>query len=302
MSHLFLPVERETHGDVNRRVTECLCRVYSRRFDSPASVVKVGDETHNSLDAVIKIDGQCIALELTAYRQHDPYIEREVDDSLVQTAISEALTATDLPPFDIYIRWREEQDRKAERWKPGRRVKVPHSREHRDFAQEFIGFVVFVDKKDWATYRPVRFCSQEAIARRERRARGAKYVNEKQFPKIAEYCESVQIRRTGAKRTPTLRTSLGVRMINLDEGELSRVIQNKCGKLPLYRKRAGGASIWLVVYCDGWPLSASLPKQRREEATQTIRAVVQGTADTFDQVWWIENTAYHDGGELLHVL
>lgn len=293
--------EQASSRKTSQRVAETFCAAYARQFSVTAEVVD--HETDESLDAVIKIGGVEIALELTGYWQQGAELEQERDDQRVKDAIGKAFVAGKLWFSYVKTRWHKRPN-KPKNNTPAMRYTIPGGQNLKPFVKELADLAKWADETGRATdSSPLRPESSETIKRWQKLGphediSDKDFFDKEQFKIIARYCESIALKKSDPECTVYLVSSLDVRAVGLDKPELTRVVEKKHKNLPNYRNRAAKRQgskpmpVWLVVYCDGHLMSASMPKEQHEDAMKTIGEVAKGAPDTFDKVWWAENTAW----------
>ena len=141
--HFFLPMQRESHEQTNRRVATEFCNAFQRQFDVAARLVTVGDQT-GPPDAVIEVGGKSVVLELTGYRQRDEYYQLEELESGAKSLVRDVLEQSGAPPFSIRINWRLECRRKRIQGMTDRIARVPRGPDQQSFANEINKLIRFV--------------------------------------------------------------------------------------------------------------------------------------------------------------
>jgi hypothetical protein len=181
-------------------------------------------------------------------------------------------------------------------------VKLPGASDVEAFVSELSDFVLFARENP-------RFINKSVWFRLVRERRGSTgllacyaIADRDRFPVVAEYCSNCLITGASPHINPVIRTSCDTRQIGIDKGELSRVVTKKLNKLSkLYRQRAAGKPVWLIIHSDGWPPSTRIPKQHAEQACTLIRELVTKADARFDAVWWAESTGFAAAAEIFRV-
>ena len=291
--HFFLPMQRESHEQTNRRVGTAFCEAFQRQFDRAARLLTVGGQT-GSPDAVIEVAGKQVVLELAGYRQRDEYHELEVRESEVKSALADSLQQSGVPPFDIYIGWREEPRQNLAKSISRDRTRVPDKAAQPDFLAEFVRSVRVVAKNPQLNGREIVFDNAEVVAEFKRNSPDTPMLDRREYPTLAHYCTSIRLDSLSHPRRPLIHSPFDARWVGPDLQETERVLGNKLNKISQYRAAARGKDLWLVIHADGMPPSTWTNEAERGQVFKLICKTAARLSDQFDQVWWAEYTWFQD--------
>ncbi len=295
--HVIVAHPEFSNEEISQHVADEFCKAYARQFGVATSVTET--ETQD-VDAIIDIDGVAVALELVSYRQRDDFIEDENADCNAQREISKAFTAAGLPPIEVRIEWNTEKRRKVQLGASAHRSMVPRGRTLQDFIAELVQLAKYVlDNQDLAKQH-LAFCQQPERSNRHAPTGGA-FVDSSQYEFLAKYCDSVVLEEWKHPGQPAIRTSANVRHVGVDSEFLREKITSKLRKLDRYRNGVNGKQVWLVIHSDGNPLSTRVPASIRSDILGVIREVLDVSSESFDKVWWAENTGYSDSTKLFEI-
>jgi len=296
--HVFFDVPASPHRKRSETIARAFCEAYARRFGISAEFV-VSEK--NRIDAIIRVGTKEVALELVGYRQRDPFLKVEHADSELKKAISDELGKPGIPPLNVRLEWKENSRRTGESCPSARQAQVPPvgTEECRQFLSELVALARRVSNDNSLSGKRIRFGSARAAAQLP--ATVCTVLDKSHFPYLARYCSFVRLTIQECSASPTIGSSADVRHIGLDGTQLREKVDNKIQKAGKYRERAQGRPIWLVVHCDGWPLSAQLWESDQDRALQIVGECCVQSSGAFERVWWLQDAKLGDSARIYEV-
>lgn len=294
-AHVWLPYGRQTHCEHCDRVVHAFRRLLAEEHNLRAEVIAVEQD---DLDAVIHLEGREIVLECLGYTQRDEFYDRADDDLRAKVAISDAITRAFQLRYNLRLHWQVERRRKG----TGEVARVPRKRELDAFRAELCRLLAESQTDSTLLGRDIEFADGESVSRLRKRRRRMTVLDRAHWPLLANYCRSLHVDVHNMPSFPTIRSSADARSIGLDSDELRRTLRAKHGKLArVYRQRAAGRPVWLVIHVDGWPFSRALPEHQRSCAVALIADHCRSAANEFDAVWLLDGAAFDRPGPLMKV-
>ncbi len=286
-AHFVLDNPVEKHSVRSERVARAFCEAYSAGQGRKA--IFINSECHG-VDALIDVDGENILLEFVGYIQRDESHDVETGDIELQRALSDALSQTALPRYEIHLNWREEPRRKRKRFAGDRRTRIPTGKQSQQFISEILRLADDVSNAVVLQDRRICFVSHPSISTyKTEQAHVA--MNPDCFPTVAYFCRSLRFMPWCHDFLPEIRTSVRARHMALDRQQIIRCVEVKFEKLgDHYQKSAQAFPIWLVLHSDGWPLSRRVFPTDLEEAIELVKRTAAAKTPQFEAIWWLDAT------------
>jgi len=270
--HSFIQVVPSDHEHENSHIGEAFCKAYKAKYKSRIAIA----ENRGAIgipDLMLDTCDGPIGVELVGYVAQDGYHELCERNDRLCGRLSIGLTNAGLI-VDIGLHW-----------KPNARgvPRVPESRYHDEFINEFIDFAQWTVSRGVADGRTIWFCTDNDEEGRKRFRPAHEFVGPNRFPVLSEFLVNVKLTIWNRPWQPSIR-SLSARCFNLDDKSLEQIIMKKLTRLPTYRQSVGGVPLWLVVHSarDG---SRDIPELRIPDAVKTMEMVLANCADRFDEAF-----------------
>lgn len=258
-----------------------------------AVVEAAGD--HDRPDLELRIDGKPVHVELVRYLQQSELLAIERDAHELHRRLEEKLY-TDPPTqaLKLYIRYRAGVTGQWLR-------RVPPASQRDDFEHECTQMLKDLSGSEWwnsvgevsVSFLEDLAHSTSPLLLSPRKCHWIARTTD--YPTLSQWCELVTVVKAPRGAMPSVHClDLSSRVISANTKVVSQTMQKKLDKVPAYRSRANGASIWLVIH-SGWSferdianLGALIDPCDLDEQCAEAGIHLGRKEDSFDAAYWLD--------------